>query len=350
MTADHYSRVVLSRIREQRLLHDVTLELTYGCNLDCFYCYNDRDKPGEALSLAQYRTLLHDLAEMQTMYLMLTGGEPMLHPHFFAIGALTRELGFATTIRTNGHSLGARNIERMRDEIDPYKVEVSLHGANAEVHDRQTRVAGSFERLMANVAQAVSAGLRVDMVCTPTKWNQHQISEMFLLSDALGVRLRCQGPVAPRDNGDTAPLELQPSSAVWDVVRAELSSRNPLLESELEGRQSQSCSVTATCSVGVQGVDIDPYGNVQACIHLQRSAGNLHERSIKDIWTASPLFVEARDRAEQAAQGFAERPPEQYGAPIYCLAVEENAEKGCNTDTPFDELPKGVELIRLIPS
>ena len=143
-----YKNTILRRVREQRLLYDATLELTYRCNLDCFFCYNDVEKAGKPLSLDQYETLLTDLARMQTMFLMLTGGEPMIHPHFFEIGAIARKLGFVVRVRTNGHSLSPRICERLINEVDPYKVEVSLHGATAETHDRQTRVAGSFERLL----------------------------------------------------------------------------------------------------------------------------------------------------------------------------------------------------------
>ena len=176
-----YQQVILPKVRQQRMLHDVSLELTYDCNLDCFYCYNDRDKPGQRLSLTQYRVLLQELADMQTLYLMLTGGEPMLHPHFFEIGNLARELGFVTRVRTNGHSLGQRNVERLLREVDPYVVEISLHGASAETHDRQTRVPGSFERLVRNIGHATTAGLRCNAVSTPTAWNEHEIDDMFAL-------------------------------------------------------------------------------------------------------------------------------------------------------------------------
>ena len=89
-----YKDRILRRVRERRLLHSVSLELTFQCNLHCYYCYNDRLKTGNMLSLDQYRVLLRDLAEMQTLFLMLTGGEPMLHPDFFEIGKLAQELGF----------------------------------------------------------------------------------------------------------------------------------------------------------------------------------------------------------------------------------------------------------------
>jgi MoaA/NifB/PqqE/SkfB family radical SAM enzyme len=330
-------QAILKTVRARRVLYDVTLELTYRCNLDCFFCYNDRDKQGTPLSLGQYRTLLEDLARMQTLYVMLTGGEPMVHPHFFEIGRMTKELGFVTRLRTNGHMLSPRNVARLLEEVDPYMAEVSLHGATPEVHDRQTRVRGSFERLVRNLRQAREAGLRCGMVATPTAWNEHQIEAMIALGDELGAPLRFQGPVAPRDNGDTAPLAIQPHPETWDRIKALVTARRA--QRDAEGEASTLSEVTAdveeevpaTCSVGVAGVDIDPFGNVQACMHLQQSAGNLHEQSIEEIWHHSPLFTRARGRAIEAAARFGEQPLRQFGAPLFCLAVEENAAKGCGS-------------------
>jgi MoaA/NifB/PqqE/SkfB family radical SAM enzyme len=330
-----YRTEILRKVREQRILHDVSLELTYACNLDCFFCYNDRAKAGKPLTLAQYEELLDDLARMQTLYLMLTGGEPMVHPHFFAIWRKARELGFVTRVRTNGHSLNRRVAERVRDEVDPYVVEVSLHGAMAEVHDGQTRVPGSFDRLLDNLKVARTAGLRLGVVTTPTAWNEHQIEDMVALCDGLGVPIRFQGPVGPRDNGDTAPLAIQPAPATWERITELVRGRRGELGAEAAGRiaveMQKETEEAATCSVGVAGIDLDPYGNVPACMHLQESAGNLHEQSIESIWNDSPLFRRARARAVAAAGQFEDRPVTQLGAPIYCLAVEENVKKGCGS-------------------
>jgi MoaA/NifB/PqqE/SkfB family radical SAM enzyme len=332
-----YHDSVLRTVRARRLLHDVTLELTYRCNLDCFFCYNDREKRGTPLSLAQYRTLLEDLARMQTLFLMLTGGEPMIHPHFFEIGRMTRELGFVVRVRTNGHTLHPRNVERLLDEVDPYLVEVSLHGASADVHDRQTRVPGSFDRLIRNLMHACKAGLRCAMVATPTAWNEHQIEAMIALGDDLDVPLRFQGPVGPRDNGDTAPLSIQPARETWDRIEALLAERRTRKAAELgeclkpEVTSDPGTETPATCSVGVAGVEIDPYGNVQACMHLREIAGNLHRQSIEEIWNHSPLFMRARQRAIDAAATLGGEPLRQFGAPLFCLAVEENCGKGCGS-------------------
>jgi MoaA/NifB/PqqE/SkfB family radical SAM enzyme len=339
-----YKEKILRRVREQRLLHSVSLELTFQCNLLCYYCYNDRLKTGRMLTLDNYRVLFRDLAEMQTLFLMFTGGEPMLHPDFFEIGNLARELGFVVRVRTNGHTLDRRNCTRLKQEVAPYMVEVSLHGATAEVHDRQTRVSGSFDQLLKNLSTAMDVGLRCNLVTTPTAWNEHQIKEMLALCDALGLPLRFQGPVGPRDNGDTEPLAIQPAKETWDLITALMRKRHRVaLPSPDQDNAAFSVSDDhqeehAMCSVGVSGVDIDPFGNVQACMHLQESAGNLHQQSIKDIWKSSPLFLRARKRAISAAGQFTDTSPRQFGAPLYCIAVEENIKKGCGPSAHQDNL------------
>ena len=328
---------IQNQVEYHRILHTVALELTYKCNLDCFFCYNDRNKKGTPLSLEDYQVLLQDLAEMQTLNLMLTGGEPMIHPHFFAIGAITRELGFITRIRTNGHSLSKNVCRRLKQEVDPYEVEVSLHGATPEVHDKQTRICGSFDRLVSNIGHAKEAGLRIRSVTTPTKWNEHQIPELFDLTESLDIPLRFQGPVSPRDNGDNSPLSIQPLQGTWNKIHELHTKRKENYDKKTNSADTQYENdrlaeqmiklEKRTCSVGVDGVDIDPYGNVQACMHLQESAGNIHHQSIKDIWADSALFARARSRAEKISKSFGDIPVRQFGAPLYCLAVEENFEK-----------------------
>ena len=214
---------------------------------------------------------------------------------------------------------------------------MSLHGATGEVHDRQTRVSGSFDRLIKNLKTAKEVGLRCKMVTTPTAWNEHQIEQMFALSDEIKVPLHFQGPVAPKDNGDTEPLIIQPKPETWDKIASIQQARHeaaiPLVEStkRVSSLDNIEPEEPAMCGVGVAGVDIDPYGNVQACMHLQESAGNIHEHSIKEIWDHAPLFTRARKRAVEAAKQFSDTAPKQYGAPLFCIAVEENANKGCNT-------------------
>ena len=184
-----FSRTVKRTWNDNRLM-SALIELTYACNLDCSFCYNDLSLQGTPMSFDQYRALLEDLAALSVLNVSLSGGEPLAHPDFFQIGAYARELGFVVRIKSNGHAIKQPIARRIKNEIDPFLIEVSIHGASAEVHDQQTRVVGSFDRLISNIQAMQTLGLRVKANSVLTQWNEHEVEEMLTLCDSLGVPLQ----------------------------------------------------------------------------------------------------------------------------------------------------------------
>lgn len=325
-----YHTILRKRIREKGLLHSAMLELTYRCNLDCFFCYNDKNAAGAPLVFEDYLRLFDDLASMQTLFLTFTGGEPMTHPRFFDLGVAARERGFAVRLRTNGHSLRSAVAARVQAEIDPVLIEMSLHGACAATHERQTRAPGSFSRLIANIRGMKALGLPMNLVSTLTRWNETELDAMFALADALEVRLRFQGPVGPRDNGDLSPMRIQPSAAGWACLQELIAQRAaappenapPQTGEDLAVARPTSEAKPYHCGVGSEEVHIDPFGNVSPCLHLRWSIGNLREQSITQIWQHSPVLEQARQLAAHTARRWAGgQKPMQFGAPLFCPGV-----------------------------
>jgi len=292
--------------RENRLM-SVLVELTYRCNLDCFFCYNDRGLQGEPLSRARYFRLLEDLYDMQVLNVTLSGGEPLAHPDFFAIGARARELGFVVRIKSNGHALNRQRALRIQAEIDPFGVDISLHGATAGTHDRQTRVPGSFDQLMQNLAMMREIGLRFRLNGTVTAWNEHEIDAMFDLAAQLRVPFNMSSAVTPRDNGDLAPLSISPSpEAIGKVFERSLSRmpRSPEASANVLREPADGCAPTASgekqCGTGSSTLTIDPVGNILPCVQWRRPVGNLHRQSVKDVWLNSAELEDVRRTAIDA--------------------------------------------------
>jgi len=287
---------LVERSWERNHLVSVLLELTYRCNLDCFFCYNDLGLRGEPLALTQYETLLRDLAAMNVLNVTLTGGEPLAHRDFFAIGAFARELGFVVRVKSNGHALSGDLARRLRDEVDPMVVEVSLHGAVAETHDRQTRVPGSFARLLGNIGAMRELGIRIKVNSTLTLWNEGEAEAMYALCDTLGVPLRFDLQVSPKDDGDRSPLVIAPSAeGIRSLIRVE--------EARSGGGAPETCETGPTartkyCGAGSGGIAVDPYGNVYPCVQWRRAVGNLHDSPIREIWGGSPVLDGVRETAQ----------------------------------------------------
>ena len=316
---------IVARSWNDNQLSSVLIELTYRCNLDCFFCYNDLGLRGTPLTFEQYEALLRDLASMNVLNVTLSGGEPLAHPDFFRIGALGRDLGFVMRVKSNGHALHGELARRLRDEVDPFIVEVSLHGARAETHDRQTRVAGSFTRLVANLREMIALGLRVKVNSTLTSWNERETAEMYALCDSLGLPLRFDLQVSPRDDGNKTPLDVAPTSdGIRGLMRieseryarfaaatlpppAQATARDAVASAGGDASAPLSMpKTTKHCGAGSSGIAIDPYGNVYPCVQWRRAAGNLHETSISAMWGTA--FDEFRQKTEEAAGVVAAHP------------------------------------------
>lgn len=285
------------RTWSRNILFSVMVELTYRCNLNCFYCYNDLGLAGTPLSDEQYFRLFDDLRAMEVLNLTFTGGEPLCHPSFFALGARARALGFVVRIKSNGHALGGKLARRIKEEVDPYSIDLSLHGASAATHDRQTRVPGSFARLLANLPELRALGLRLKLNCTLTRWNEEEVEAMCDLADSFGVPIGINPTVSPRDDGDLSPLDIAPSREgkrrlyrLLDERARRAAGRRAPPAALPVGRPADEdlpTPVDKSCGAGSSGLTVDPYGNVLPCVQWRRAVGNLHRRPIREIWERS---------------------------------------------------------------
>ena len=292
---------LVSRTWQGNILFNVLLELTYQCNLDCFFCYNDRNLQGRPLDFRRYQSLLEELAGLNVLNLILSGGEPLAHPDFWKIGAAARELGFVIRVKSNGHALRPDVARRLKEEVDPFIIDISLHGASAVVHDRQTRVPGSFLRLMQNLEGLREQGLRVKLNTTLTAWNEHQLEAMYELADSLGLVLQVDPQVTPRDDGDRTPQTIRASDAALQRLEALLRERNPQTGPGCDGMDA-SPGQRKHCGTGSSSLAVDPYGNVYPCVALRRSLGNLHEKTVREIWYGNPVLEEVRDSMREVAR------------------------------------------------
>jgi MoaA/NifB/PqqE/SkfB family radical SAM enzyme len=320
--------------REDHLL-SVLVELTHGCNLKCAFCSSEGHAPGKPLSAAQYLAFFADLREMGVLNLTFSGGEPLLSPVFFEVGAAAREMGFVVRVKSNAYALDARLARRLKDDVDPYQVETSLHGATAATHDRQTRVPGSFERLLANVPGMKAAGLRVKLSAVLTKWNEGEVTAMFAVADRLGVPFRFDPEVTRRGSGARSPVLLAASREGLLRLFREQFARDraaapaagaigPAVATRPLDHVGAPAPDTGGkhCGAGSTGIAVDPYGVVYPCVQWRRPCGCLHERSIGEIWASSTGLRAVRELQPEIHRRVAEYGPDA-GFLAFCPGTAE---------------------------
>ncbi|MFI4944824.1 MAG: radical SAM protein [Burkholderiales bacterium] len=290
-----------------------SLELTYRCNWRCVFCYNPRHHDQRGLATARWLSLLDELRALGTLYVALTGGEPLSHPEFLTIARGVRERAFALRILTNG----ALVTEALAEEIArllPMAVELSLHGARAETHDRTTATPGSFAAMLRGLDRLRERGVPLVLKTPVTRLNEDELDGIRAIADARGIPLRLDAVLTPRDDGDTGPLAYRATPAGLLRLYRALDEQGVLpREERVKGG--------ANCGLGRTTLAIDPEGNLFPCLQWRRAPlGNVRETPLGLVWSQSAERERAAAAARAANDRLAEAGPVLAAFP-YCPAL-----------------------------
>ena len=162
----------------------VIWNLIRRCNLACQHCYSisaDIDFPGE-LSRAQIDATMDDLRAFGVPVLILSGGEPLLHPEIFDISRRAKAMGFYVGLSTNGTLIDEAMLPKIA-AINYDYVGISLDGLEA-THDRFRRKAGAFAASLAAVRRLRDANIKVGLRFTLTQDNAHDLPALLELIEA----------------------------------------------------------------------------------------------------------------------------------------------------------------------
>ncbi len=162
----------------------VVWNITRTCNLRCLHCYSDSAAakyPGE-LDWTQMQAVLHDLSAYGIPSLLLSGGEPMIHPRFFDIVGLASTLGIKLTISTNGTLITPEKAAILKAANVAY-VGISLDGIG-QTHDNFRRKEGAFDSAVRGFRHCHEVGQKTGLRLTLT---QHTVDNIDAILDFIEV-------------------------------------------------------------------------------------------------------------------------------------------------------------------
>jgi Fe-coproporphyrin III synthase len=160
----------------------VTLYLTERCNSRCVTC--DYWRHGRIdMSLELVAALLPQLRALQTQVVLVSGGEPLLHPEAIQIAELLRAQGLKLWLLSSGLSLAkhANAVGRLFD-----RVTVSLDGTNPATY-AAIRGLDAFDKVCEGIRAVVptsGVGLRV----TLQQRNFRELLDFVRTGERLGVQ------------------------------------------------------------------------------------------------------------------------------------------------------------------
>ncbi len=156
-------------------LRYLELQITNRCNLQCRHCYIG-EGPHQDLSREQIQRVLEQFEEIQGLRLLLSGGEPLVHPYFWRVNEILRDYAFRSVLLSNGTLISREVAKRLR----VHEVQVSLDGME-EGHE-SLRGKGTFEKTVMAIDHLQEADMRVSVA---TMIHRRNLSEFDRLASLL---------------------------------------------------------------------------------------------------------------------------------------------------------------------
>jgi radical SAM protein with 4Fe4S-binding SPASM domain len=284
-----------SRLRSMRVPLVGTIEITHRCNLNCAHCYIKRQQQpyedcGKELGTDEWRSLIDEVIEAGCLFLLITGGEPLLRSDFGEIYRYAREKGLLVTVFTNGTLVNEEIVELFTD-LPPTMVEISLYGATERVYESITGVAGSFEKCMTGIRSLLAGGIETRFKTILMDRNKDEFRQIEAKARELGSRHFRLGPLIMSGlDGSRDPLGLRVSAE--EAVKLELSeSRRAEDWTEFFQKSPRQAGDDRLfpCGAGLTSFSIDPYGTLKPCLMAQDYCHNIrYKGGFSDGWKKVP--------------------------------------------------------------
>jgi len=183
----------------------VAVALGRACDSRCIFCAQE-GLPRQAAGDAEIDAALERARASGARGVTFVGGEPAIDPRLGAYVEKARAAGFAQVgVQTNGIALGSEGAGARIADLAARgltDVHLSLHGAEARVHEWHTATAGSFDAALRTLAAARAANLPVVAVTLLTRSSFRVLSPIPRLLASRGVAAWCLD--VPRWRGSAA--------------------------------------------------------------------------------------------------------------------------------------------------
>jgi len=306
----------------------VVWDFTHMCNLQCKHCYQDAQKalPDE-LTTEEAKRLIDQLSDAGVVVVAFSGGEPLMRTDFFEIAAYAHQQDLYVALASNGTMITPAVAKKIRTAGIDY-VEISIDGRDAASHDAMRGIDGAFDRSVAGIKNCVTEGIYSCIATTVTQDNYDQVDDIHMLAKNLGVkRMMCFNFIPTGRGLDMAAHDISPCQRE-DLLRSilakdregsgpEVLSTAPqfarvALEcdgntgvpvghfhagSGLDGKTRALADFIGGCGAGRLYCSIEPDGDVQPCVFLPVTVGNVREKPFLDIWHGAQVLEGLRDRS-----------------------------------------------------
>lgn len=284
----------------QKNIHELKslgIEITNRCNLHCQHCYMSSIGPqGEDdISTKEWKDFFDQVKNDfgTKVSIQLTGGEPLVREGIFEILEYLNNLGFKTTLATNGLLINEDNIKLLKKYLVAMSVSLDGFGEN---HNK-LRNSLVYQKTLENIKLAVKSNFNSLVIKTTVfKDNLNELNEFYRFISDLGIKKWHLFAMEPIGRGweNQRILSIEQYKQLCDFVDSiKKTKKRILVKFEEEGSDfmyKKTCEICKykLCSAGISSCAVLYNGDIIDCIQDNRNNlcvyGNIKNDNFKEIW------------------------------------------------------------------
>jgi len=281
----------LPSLRIESKPRTMLLLINRGCNLKCSFCdlwsnFENMDVENQLLPL------LDEAVAIGTKTLVITGGEPFIHPDLFLAVREAKARGLSVNITTNGTLIDKRWDELVASDVD--SLSFSLDGL-AKTHDLIRGQKGAWKRTVAGLERVREAcpDISTSIYFVVTNQNVGELKDVFHFARSHGSKFDFW-PVndAPDLYLKSASDKAEWRSAVQYIAEQDLevAARAAYYEASLGYHAGEDGPVRCLGLIDQYGVTYS--GDLLPCCVWGGDGlvvGNVFETPLRELWASDPV-------------------------------------------------------------
>lgn len=285
---------------QKRLPLGGSLELLPLCNMNCAMCYvrlsrEEMERKGRIRSAGEWLDLASYMKKQGVLFLLLTGGEPLLYPEFKELYLRLLDMGFIITINSNGTLMDKAWADFFAGHR-PRRINITLYGKDGATYKNLCHYEEGFERTIYGIKLLRERNVDVKLNGSITKFNKDDLGELIRIANELDVPISIDTYMYPaareRDCGFCENARLEAGEAGKAKVKAAQLLLNEekfeeyrcqmLLKGNQEVGEGSDCSVR--CRAGRSSFVVNWQGLMTPCIMLQEPCVNVFNQGFEESW------------------------------------------------------------------
>lgn len=298
--ASTVERALINSAKQRKMPLSGILELLPLCNMNCDMCYVhmsklEMEQKGRIKSVYEWLEIAQQMQKAGVLFLLLTGGEPLLYPEFKFLYLELKKLGFIITINTNGTLIDEEWADFFA-ENKPRRLNITLYGSTEATYNNLCHYSQGYNSVMNALRLLKGRKVDVRISASVTPLNKNDIEGIIDIAHNFEMPVIVDSYMMPAQREREASYPFDSRLSPEEAAKYFIVATKKYLGSQLFPQfLSQSIDKTSqfvpldelsqmSCLAGNCSFTINWQGNMCPCVVMNEPSISVFDVGFEEAW------------------------------------------------------------------